>query len=121
MTLAFLVVVVLAAPTPKDRPAPRAGETINVKSMGAVGDGVADDTAAIQAAVDAALGDANPATTTRRARNDVYIPVGDYRITKPIRIWSAERLTFSGAGIGTRYSRPSSISVSGRTEPSRWQ
>ena len=42
-------------------------ETVSVKDFGAVGDGVADDTAAIQAALDAA--------------KCVYFPVGDYKIT----------------------------------------
>lgn len=45
---------------------------VSVKTMGATGDGVTDDTAAIQAALD-----------TRRA---VYIPNGDYRISSSLKI-----------------------------------
>ncbi len=51
----------------KDAPCP------TVRSFGAVGDGTADDTAAIQAAVDAAIG-------------LVRLPRGIYRITRPIQI-----------------------------------
>ena len=48
------------------------GAAVNVKDFGAVGDGVTDDTAAIQAAVDAGL--------------DVYFPAGTYNITSTITI-----------------------------------
>jgi hypothetical protein len=47
-------------------------DVVSVKDFGAVGDGVADDTVAIQAAVD--------------AHDDVEFPTGTYLITAPIRI-----------------------------------
>ncbi|HMH50737.1 MAG TPA: glycosyl hydrolase family 28-related protein [Candidatus Acidoferrum sp.] len=48
--------------------APALGQVVDVKSFGAVGDGMADDTAAFQAALNA------PASS-------VYVPKGTYRIT----------------------------------------
>ena len=47
-------------------------DVVSVKDFGAVGDGVTDDTAAIQAAVDA-------------SRN-VYIPYGNYKISTAINL-----------------------------------
>jgi len=55
-------------------------ETVSVKDFGAVGDGVADDTAAIQAAVD-----------TGKA---VFFPIGNYRITSALNCTNR-----SGGGI----------------------
>jgi hypothetical protein len=54
-------------------------ETVSVKDFGAVGDGVTDDTAAIQAAIDyvATIG---PSTVG----GIVYVPEGEYRITSTI-------------------------------------
>jgi hypothetical protein len=61
------------APTARTLP-DRLGELKNVKDFGAKGNGVADDTAAIQAAFNQA------------AYAAVYFPPGGYRVTSPIRI-----------------------------------
>ena len=46
-------------------------QTVSVKDFGAVGDGVADDTAAVHAAIDVA----------KNSRGSVYFPAGIYRVT----------------------------------------
>lgn len=62
----------------------------NVKAYGAVGDGVTDDTTAIQAALDAAAAAA--------AGGMVYLPAGTYAITTTLSL--ASNLAFVGAGRG---------------------
>jgi len=66
-------------------------ETVSVKDFGAVGDGVADDTAAIQAAIDAAI------TTTGQ---NVYFPKGTYKVTATLTIPAVNntKSTFYGSG-----------------------
>jgi Pectate lyase superfamily protein len=59
----------------------------NVRQYGAVGDGVADDTAAIQAAIDAFPNGAGR----------VYLPHGNYRVSDTITI-SKNRMHFVGDG-----------------------
>jgi hypothetical protein len=51
-------------------------DTVSVKDFGAKGDNVADDTAAIQAAVNAAMA----------SQSGVYFPAGDYRISSTIYV-----------------------------------
>jgi hypothetical protein len=71
-----------------------AGAPVNVLDFGAVGDGVADDTAAIQAAIDAAEG------------RPVYVPAGTYVVQSTITMTSYGTSTFRqgsqliGDGIG---------------------
>lgn len=62
-------------------------ETVSVKDFGAVGDGVANDTAAIQAAINS-LG-SNPGT--------VFFPSGTYKVTSKITV-SENRVHLVGAG-----------------------
>jgi|GEM_PF-3293936 hypothetical protein len=57
-------------------------ETVSVKDFGAVGDGVADDTAAIQAALNTG--------------NSVYLPDGTYKTTSPLYLDSEAVLFGSG-------------------------
>lgn len=61
------------------------GAVANVLDYGATGDGVADDTVAIQAALDAGVG-------------SVFIPAGSFKITAALLVPSNTKIT--GAGIG---------------------
>lgn len=61
---------------------------INVKSYGAIGDGVADDTAAIQAAVNQAL----------NTNAVCYIPAGDYLISSKIDFVTQSGWAVQGSG-----------------------
>lgn len=60
------------------------GREVNVKHFGAVGDGVADDTAAIQAAIDFATYDTGEEGTP--ARLVVYLPAGIYKTTDTLHL-----------------------------------
>jgi hypothetical protein len=65
----------------------RVGETISVKDFGAVGDGVADDTAAIQAAIDWAMYRNLPYNTSVTWNiPSVFIPAGKYKISDTIQL-----------------------------------
>src|SRR5262245_60730165 len=61
-------------PTPRTMPE-RLAEIKNVKDFGATGNGVSDDTAAIQAALN---------WTPGPNRGTIYFPLGKYRVTAPI-------------------------------------
>ena len=56
------------------------GDVVNVLDFGAVGDGAADDTASIQAAIDAGVG------------NAVYFPAGEYKVTSSLLLQKAQVL-----------------------------
>ncbi|MBW8815423.1 MAG: SMP-30/gluconolactonase/LRE family protein [Caulobacterales bacterium] len=61
-----------ATPVPAIRPLPPTRDWTNVKTLGVKGDGVTDDTAALQAAID--------------ARRVLYLPIGIYKITATLRL-----------------------------------
>jgi hypothetical protein len=61
--------------------------TVNVKDFGAVGDGAADDTAAIQAAINAA----------QAGVVSVYLPAGRYRLASPLTITTSVNMRGEGA------------------------
>lgn len=72
----------------------------NVKTYGATGNGSTDDTAAIQAAINAVTGSASPAANTRAALGPLYLPPGAYKVTSDLVIQSVENFTMTGAGSG---------------------
>lgn len=72
-----------------ENPVPSTGQTYNVKLFGAKADGSADDTSAIQAAIDAAV-------TSHGGH--VYFPAGRYRVTRSLTFSSADRFDVTGDG-----------------------
>jgi hypothetical protein len=68
-------------------------QTVSVKDFGAVGDGVVNDTAAIQAAIDAFKStDAyDPQETV-----NIFFPMGNYRVTASLLVYSGTRLIGEG-------------------------
>jgi len=78
-------------------------ETVSVKDFGAVGDGVTDDTAAIQAALDYAYQNIssdtyNPGSGPTRSVGQlpVYIPAGSYLISSPLSVYGGTQLIGAG-------------------------
>ncbi len=76
----------------------RFADVINVKDFGAVGDGVADDTSEIQAALDHCRDDAAGSAA-------VFVPPGDYLISSALIIYSDCRIY----GVGKASGRSSRI------------
>jgi hypothetical protein len=70
------------------------GPTFNVKAFGAKGDGITDDTAAIQRALDAAGG---PLNTNQIVRNRVFFPAGQYRFSQLV---VKNGVSLWGSGVG---------------------
>lgn len=78
-------------------PNSKLGDIVSIKDFGAVGDGVTDDTAAIQAAIDA---------TSRKPLQGggVYCPAGTYIISSSLNITNVMGFTFEGVGEGCTFS-----------------
>lgn len=70
---------------------------LDVRWFGAVGDGVTDDTAAIQAAIDAAIS----STGGYAAGTTVWLPPGQYKITDTVTIADVNGLVVRGSGVAT--------------------
>lgn len=74
-------------------------DAVNVKYQGAVGDGVMDDTAAIQASLDLAFGSsASPHGTNTYLNKTVYFPAGQYKITAPLLLTNVKSGIIRGEG-----------------------
>lgn len=67
--------------------AAKLNDTVSVKDYGAVGDGVVDDTAAIQSAID---------FLNTLGGGTLMFPSGTYKVSAPIRM--RDRITFEGVG-----------------------
>lgn len=66
---------------------------LSVKTYGAVGNGVADDTAAIQAAINAL-----PAVSGSFGGNTIYVPAGKYKTTSTLTLKENQNLIGAGEG-----------------------
>ncbi|MCC6579676.1 MAG: hypothetical protein IT440_04485 [Phycisphaeraceae bacterium] len=90
-----------AAALGADTPGQSDAGVLNVKDFGAKGDGVADDTAAIQAAIDAALKDPSHSSAMFSivyygVSPEIRFPSGTYRITQSLRLTEYTRLRGEG-------------------------
>jgi hypothetical protein len=88
------------APTNRTMPV-RLAEVVNVKDWGAVGDGSTNDTAAIQAAFDAAFGTwASPHGGDDEALNkSVWFPPGAYKVASPLAAKTVSGAADNGSGL----------------------
>ncbi|MFF3546829.1 glycosyl hydrolase family 28-related protein [Streptomyces platensis] len=79
---------------------PRRDTRLNVLDFGAAGDGKADDTDALQDALDCAMRLGRMTDDPLSDGKVVYLPPGDYRITKPLVV--SNGCILEGAGFGSR-------------------
>jgi hypothetical protein len=73
----------------------RFADVVNVKDFGAVGNGVADDTAAIQAAI-------NSVATTG---GDIFLPSGNYKTTSELLVANGDTCISGENVLSTRITR----------------
>lgn len=71
-------------------------DVISVKDFGAVGDGLTDDTAAVQAALDYAAGPWPPNEAVNQVQ--IYFPRGSYRLNSPVTAPAAPGYFITGDG-----------------------
>lgn len=83
------------------------GSYVDLRAMGARGDGVSDDTKALRLAILAAVGDESPL----RTGGTIVLPRGTYRITNMVGLYAIEGLRLVGEGVGA-----TRILWDGRTE-----
>lgn len=79
---------------------PRRDTRLNVLDFGAAGDGIADDTDALQGALDCAMRLGKMTDAPLSDGKVVYLPPGDYLITKPLVV--SNGCILEGAGFGFR-------------------
>jgi hypothetical protein len=74
------------------------GKYLDVVALGAIGDGKADDTHAIQMAIDLA-GKPDPASPGRTLPTAIFFPAGTYRVTRTLQFDPTRRVNcFEGSG-----------------------
>jgi hypothetical protein len=88
-------------------------DTVSVKDFGAVGNGVADDTTAIQAAIDAIS--AQSLSVLYSKGGTVYFPSGKYRTTNTIYLTKGIKLLGTIAGSSFAFSNSPSETTPGST------
>ena len=95
---------------PRKRPAPPFG--VNARDFGAVGNGQADDTDALQRALDSIKA---PVTRDGVGTNKtIWLPAGRYRITRPLRLLSEHSaIALIGSGANWTHTDPTVIHYDG--------
>lgn len=100
---AALVIQIFTKPINASVPPDGIIPVVNVKDYGAMGNGVNDDTSAIQAAIDEAL----------TKSGTVYLPPGNYRVTSQLDVDGNGFITIQGAGGRTLQSTIDATILSG--------
>lgn len=83
-------------------------EQVSVKDFGAVGDGITDDTAAIQACINASVGITSLTQQSTHAIFQVYLPAGNYKVST---LYLPRNTNMVGSGYSTRFTTTSAAAV----------